>query len=138
MRECRRQKRLAVERGELPTIDDIISRVISSPAPAYYLSFSYAYRHISACNKRLAESGSIGESADKATRRRMILELAAKSKALTERYPRLTLSDAVARVLAGEQASSFFLTQQYGVRLYYRLMAAVHRRGRRLRNRKLL
>lgn len=136
MRECRRQKRLAVERGELPTIDEIIARVIMVPAPAYYVSFGYAYRHIAAFNN-MAGNG-VGEYAGKATRRKMILELAAKSREFMERYPKLTLSDAVARVLADEPASCFFLTRRYGVRLYFRLMAATHRRSRRLRGRKLL
>lgn len=138
LHECRRQKRLAYAEGEYLTVRGIVSRAIGSPAPGYYLDYGYARREVSRYLRDEDGHDFPPQTDDKRTRRRMIREIAGKCKAMMASDRQLDLSGALARVLAFEPASSFFLTERYGLRLYYRIAAAYHRRTGRLRTRRLL
>lgn len=128
-RECRRQLSLAATAGEAVPISTIIERAIYTPAPGYYIDFKYAYR-------RIAELNACGEVKTKsALRRQMWSEIAQKVKALMDVSSRLTLNNALTRVLADSRSSRYFITPAYAYRLYYSL--SHQRRSTRLRSRSL-
>lgn len=136
MREFQRQKRKAYADGEMPMVEELVRRASRAEAPAYYIDFDYAMRHVNTYVRHPGRyTGRTPNS--RSGRRRMIEEIALKAQALVEQKPGLRLRDAVARVLAFERASSFFISETYGVRLYYRIAAATHRRQGRLRSRHL-
>ena len=116
MRECRRQRALALDRGESPTIDQIVTRAASSPAPAYYVGYDRTLRLVSPIFH-----GRRPPRHDTTVDRRTA-EIAAKCREEVESsHGRLTLPQALARVIGGSPASNYFMSPSYARRLYYRI-----------------
>ncbi len=137
IRECNRQRRLAYEAGEQLSDRLIVDRAIKAEAPAYYLEYGYARRAVGDYLRGCEGNPPATDAHSRSARMRQLHELSLKCKALMEREG-LTLSTALVRVLAFEHASSYFLSQGYGLKLYYQLKKEMHRRSARLRSRRLL
>ncbi len=126
MNEVGRQKKRLISQGANPSVDDLIRAAVAAPAPNYYLCYDYALRQVGrhVRNERFSRS----------RRHAMIAELADKCREVRRRHPRLTLGQALARLLNDEPASSFFLSFAQGRKIYYRMRRMEHRRcGRRER-----
>lgn len=112
-RECRRQTALALERGETPTVADIIRRAVASPAPGYYLDYDYALTTL-----YRVRNGMIHRRAEK---RLMWEELTRKVDRLMSEGDHESMAEALNQVLADEGASRYFITPGYGRKLYEQL-----------------
>lgn len=128
MREIVRQKKRLVSEGKYPTIDDLIHAAVNAPAPGYYLCYDYALKRVGRYLRN--------EPNSRSRRRLMIAELAEKCSELRRRHPKLSVGNALARLLNDEPASSFFLSFAQGRKIYYEMQRAEHRRSGR-RGRKL-
>lgn len=128
MCEVGRQKKRLISAGTNPSVDDLIRAAVVAPAPNYYLSYDYALRQVGRHVRNVPASRS--------RRRAMIAELADKCCAMRRRHPRLSLGQALARLLNDEPASSFFLSFAQGRKIYYKMRRSEHRRSGR-RERKL-
>ncbi len=127
MREVARQKKRLVSEGRRPTVDDLIRAAVKASAPGYYLSYDYALKRV---GRHLRN-----EPNSRSRRRMMIEELAVKCCELRRRHPKLSLGNALARLLNDEPASSFFLSFAQGRKIYYRMLRSEHHRaGRRGRS----
>lgn len=112
-RECRRQTKLAFDRGEIPAAGEIVARAVRSPAPGYYLDYDYAlttlYRVRNGMRPRRHE------------KRQMWEEIERKVNGIITSGDEPTLAGALNRVLADERASRYFITPGYGKKLYEQL-----------------
>ncbi len=86
-----------------PELRELIKQVAEGPAPAYYVEYVTAV-------KRIREIRSGRRVLSNGIRGRMWAEINAKVGARMEKYPNLSLTGAVARVLIDESASCFFIT----------------------------
>lgn len=103
-------------------VGDVARLAAQSPAPCYYVSFDYALRMYNRI-LRQGTSGVLGPMG------RCWQEIADKVRGMVDRSEgRLSVKQAMARVLAGESASSFFLSPPTARRLYHHAL-----RQRRLR-----
>ncbi len=94
-------------------VSEVAGLAAESPAPRYYVSFDYALRMYN----RIRREGSAGVAGPMG---RCWQEIADKVTAMVEQSGgKLSVKHALARVLAGEGASSFFLTQATARRLYH-------------------
>ncbi len=126
---CRRERARLVSSGSCPGNRDIVRHAINGGAPSYYVSHQYASRMLS-----LLETDRLPQSIS-AEKRKMWNDIAASVEtAMTcHRFRRRT--NALAAVLTGSTAQRFYISETYGLRLFYRL--GTRRRARR-RNRRLL
>lgn len=131
MAECRRQAALIIGSGRECRVAEIVSAALACGAPQYYVEFEYARRHV----RDIIVSGR-GETKCRGARHKMMHEIAHKVIARMS-DKQIKLSDALAKVLAEGNASSFFITEHYARRLYHRCRNE-HRRRVRLRGRRLL
>ncbi len=92
---------------------DIVRRVLLDGKPRYYVDFDHAYNVIMHINSKSHVS--------KKTRLKqaMWLEIYHKVKAEQEKRPSLSLSCALARVLASERASRYFISENYAYKYLY-------------------
>lgn len=97
-----------------PTVADIIRKVLEGDAPAFYVGFEYAYskvcRIISGRNR-----------APTTLRGRLWHDLGEKVQAIMQDYPKMTIADALMKVLETSRAPSFYLRFDTALRLYYRI-----------------
>ena len=111
--ECRRQTKMAFERGEIPSAGEIVARAVGCDAPGYYLDYDYAlttlYRVRNGMKPRRHE------------KRLMWDEIEGKVNAVIASGEELTIAAALNRVLADERASRYFITPGYGKKLYEQL-----------------
>lgn len=128
MAACRRKKSEIMARDGHLDVDTIVEEVLNESAPSYYISYARALRNV----RPLMRDNIIP------TRRRrtdrMALELAGKCRRIIEeRNGKLTLGEALARVLTGERASGYFISSTYARRLYFRVFSERCRSRRRSR-----
>ena len=99
---------------------ELVRKVLLGGKPLYYVDFDHAYNVIMHINQHSIVS--------KKTRLKqaMWMEIYHKVKAQQEKRPSLSLSGALARVLATERASRYFISEGYA----YKYLYTVCRQGR--------
>ena len=138
-----RVKNKAKANGDILTVQQLCSLAAKEPAPGYYISYGYARRHLSRIVDHRSNSLKIDPSdpSFSSPRTQMMIEVARKCIDYRRSVPGLELGYALARVLAFERASSFFLSDSYAVTVYYHGKNALTGTSRkttgRRRNRKL-
>ncbi len=101
--------------GPEPTIADIINKVVSMPAPKFYVNYETAYKFVGrALNDKLP-------AGNRGSRRQMWHDLASRVSAVRTCYPHISLGLALVYVMDVEGAPSFYLTQKSATALYYKL-----------------
>lgn len=109
---CRKAMRDACG-GEEPLESQLFEAVAQIQAPGYFVTFDYAYRLVGLW---IREGG-----ADPRSRRgQMIAEIAGKCAGQMAQYPGMSLAEALTRVLASGNATSFFLSPMQIKKIYYR------------------
>lgn len=110
-----------------PTVDEVIGELLDGDAPAFYVSFEYAYNKICQIVKgkcRLAN-----------TRRSIMwLDLAREVRRVISLKHPITIADALMDVLETSRAPSFYLSHESARRLYYKILQkrrTSHRLNRR-------
>lgn len=118
MKAYRDEMKRMFENGERITVGEVIERVLAGDAPGYYVSYRYARRAVG----DLMERGVIGQYTGKLrrhSRRDMMMEIGRKcARRMDSRG--VSLGTALVDVLAGERASSFFMTKAYARQLVYK------------------
>ena len=116
---CRNRDLMAAVRAEMAArgsetfeLNEVMEKVVNSPAPYYYVSYDYALKRV-----RQAKHGKLPAGMAE-IRRRQWEEIAGKVTKLME-VSGLKLSEALTRVIMFESASSFFITAARGVDLYH-------------------
>lgn len=99
---------------------ELIRKVLLEGKPLYYVNFDHAYNvimHIN-CRNEVTKKTHL--------KRAMWMEIYHKVKAEQEKRPSLSLSSALARVLASERASRYYISEAYA----YKYLYTVCREGR--------
>lgn len=120
MRAFKKELKLMLERGESTTVKNVIEKVLAGGAPGYYVTYEYALRVVG----DMVKCGIITRYKGKLrrhSRRDMMIEIGRKCVVRMERYGE-SLGKALANVLAGGEASAWFMTGRYASQLYYRIM----------------
>lgn len=104
--------------GKTFSLNNILAKVIDSPAPEFYVTYDTAYRYVS-----LAMNGNLPNT-EKGTRRRQWLDLASRVKATMRRHPHLSRAKALQLVLEHGQAPSFYLSLTSAATLYYSIRSS--------------
>jgi hypothetical protein len=104
--------------GKLTNRREIVNGIVMNSHPFFYLSFNYAYNVLTSLSKR-GEQG--GENTWSTLRGKQWQELMQHTKHQMEKH-RLRMSEALARVLAVERASRFFITTDYAYKLIAELL----------------
>lgn len=111
-------KRIVEEsRGERLTSRRLVKRAIESNAPSYYVTFDYAYRML-----RRMRNGTLPRDYNR-IRKRQWEEIMMKVDRVKESYGMRDDATALGMVLAGGRASGFFISHEYGLKLYRKLKA---------------
>jgi len=117
MKAYRDEVRRMFERGEKMTVEKVVERVLAGDAPGYYVSYQYARRAVGdLIGRGVIErySGNLRRH----SRRDMMIEIGRKCvERMNSRG--VNLGRALVDVLAGERASSFFMTKSYARQLIY-------------------
>ena len=109
-------KAVATWNGDTPSVNEIIRKVLNSPAPTFYVSYETAYRYVS-----LAMRHKLPHNIN-SNRRRMWIDLAARVSAIMHDNPSYTYAKALLSVLEGEHAPSFYITTLTATRIYYNML----------------
>lgn len=99
-------------RGERLTMGDAVRRAIKGGAPYFYISYDYAYRHLSLYRRGLKRGGK---------REAMWAEIDRRVRELGERRRGAPVSRLLAEVLMQGRATRFFITERYGMRVFNEL-----------------
>lgn len=131
MRQISEEKRRILSNGIITTIDTAIRSAAEAPAPSYYVSFDHARRCVSALLRGVAIPNS------RSRRGQMMIEIGEKCRRLLETNTDLKISDALARVLTSESATSFFISFAQARNIYFNTRRAARHNKNRLRTRRL-
>lgn len=113
LRDYRRVLNEAYESNQPINRHDIIKKVLLESRPHYYVNFDHAYNVIMHINSK-------NEVAKKTRlKQNMWIEIYHKVKETQEKQPSLTLSSALARVLATERASRYYISEAYAYKYLY-------------------
>lgn len=113
LRDYRRALKEAYHSGRPINRRDLVKRVLLENRPRYYVNFDHAYNTIVHIDSRSEVS--------KKTRLKqaMWLEIYQKVKSEQKKHPSLSLSNALARVLATERASRYYISEAYAYKYLY-------------------
>lgn len=111
---CRQISRRAIADGTTLSARQIVDLALKSPAPSYYVEYTYALRQLS----RPHPLDNHGTS----PRNLMWSEIRHRVNSRRQKHPHLSLGQALSLTLAEGNASSFFISPPYALRLYYRLL----------------
>lgn len=98
--------------GEQIRMSEAVRAAINGGAPHYYISYDYAYRHLSLYRR--------GKKNRKGARPEMWVELDRRVNELGKRRPDAPVSRRLEEVLRSG-ATRFFITERYGMRLINRV-----------------
>ena len=113
LRDYRQHLNAAMKRGGEINRMDVIRETLCQSTPRYYLNFDQAYSVMSQIKRH-------GSPMRKLTlKRQMWLEIYGKVQAEIQANHRLTVTQALARVLISGHASRYFISEQYAYRYLY-------------------
>ena len=134
---CRRH---CYERDDLVGLKQMAKRAAALPAPGYYVEYDYARRHVGRIIREWERAGRIesrhGEN--RRSRGAMMEEIARRTMATMGYLSNLNLGEALSRVLAEGDASSYFISDSYAEKLMTMARGGRLQRVGRLRRRRLL
>lgn len=113
LRDYRRELKEAFNNNAEINRRELIRKVLLDGKPLYYVNFDHAYNvimHIN-CHNEVSKKTQL--------KRAMWMEIYHKVKAEQEKRPSLSLSSALARVLATERASRYFISEAYAYKYLY-------------------
>lgn len=116
---CRQISRRSIADGTKLSARQIVDIALKSPAPSYYVEYTYALRRLS----RPLPTGTRCPS----PRNLMWNEISRRVNNRRQNRPNLSLGQALSLILAEGNASSFFISPAYALRLYYRLLSQKRR-----------